>query len=518
MVSSSEKANSPNANRVMVDEERGPDATLAEKEAPHAAPPHHAYGMAYGYTADRLQLFWDRLRGKGRRKIGWLESGKNVVLSSFLNIFLIFIPLAWASHWEMTQWGHDATFALCFLAIIPLECMFDWGGEQMAMYLGKDLGDLLIITLNNAVEAVLAIILLAKCELRLLQSTIVGVVILHLLLIPGTAFLVGGYNIRQQALHPHHTDLNHTLLMIGVLATMLPTAFFAALDRGANAVTAAGQETASSLVNDITRGQILKMSRGMAIMLLVVYIASRLYLHNPPGENNALTVPHDAPEAIHHAEAHLLEEEPLIHPLACALLLVITVGLMAVTAEFLVESIDAVRETSGIQTEWFGLILLPIVSFSADGAVAILFFFQSIYDHLTHREILVPSMLARGRAIDLSIQFTLWWMPVLVLLGWWTSKPMHLLFDYLEVSLLLGSCFLVNYVTADSKTNWVEGLIMIVFYFMIALVTWFYPGQPEVAFMLHCEGSVAEAVAEGAEGNIEAVVSEVARAVGRAVS
>lgn len=60
--------------------------------------------------------------------------------------------------------------------------------------------------------------------------------------------------------------------------------------------------------------------------------------------------------------------------------------------------------------------------------VAILFFFQSIYDHLTHREILVPSMLARGRAIDLSIQFTLWWMPVLVLLGWWTEKPMHLLF------------------------------------------------------------------------------------------
>lgn len=29
--------------------------------------------------------------------------------------------------------------------------MFDWGGEQMAIYLGKDLGDLLIITLNKSV-------------------------------------------------------------------------------------------------------------------------------------------------------------------------------------------------------------------------------------------------------------------------------------------------------------------------------------------------------------------------------
>lgn len=40
---------------------------------------------------------------------------------------------------------------MSFLAIIPLECMFDWGGEQMAIYLGKDLGDLLIITLNKSV-------------------------------------------------------------------------------------------------------------------------------------------------------------------------------------------------------------------------------------------------------------------------------------------------------------------------------------------------------------------------------
>ncbi|KAI9059435.1 hypothetical protein FKP32DRAFT_1579866 [Trametes sanguinea] len=487
--------------------------TVAATDGVEASHSQSTYRAAYGYASDRVQEFWDRLRGKGRRKIGWGESLRNIVTSSVLNVFLLFIPFAWASHWEMVQWGHNTTFALCFLAIIPLECIFDWGGEQMALYLGKDLGDLLIITLNNAVEAVLAIILLINCELQLLQSTIVGVVILHLLLIPGTAFLVGGYNIRQQMLHPHHSELNHSLLMIGVLATLLPTAFFAALDRGASAVTAAGSETGSTLVNDATRDQLLRMSRGIAIMLLTVYIASRIYLHNPPGENNALTVPHDAPAELHHEEKHLLEEEPLVNPWACMLLLAITVALMAPTAEFLVESIDEVRENSGIDTEWFGMILLPIVSFSADGAVAIIFFFQSIYDHLTGREILVPSMLARGRAIDLSIQFTLWWMPFLVLLGWWTSKPMHLMFDYFEVALLLGSCFLVNYVTADSKTNWVEGLIMVVFYIMIALVTWFYPGQPEADFMLACKETVAEAVARGAEGEGESAIAAGAAAV-----
>ena len=84
--------------------------------------------------------------------------------------------------------------------------------------------------------------------------------------------------------------------------------------------------------------------------------------------------------------------------------------------------------------------------------------------------------------------------------------------DYFEVALLLGSCFLVNYVTADAKTNWVEGFIMVAFYVMIvrvhpfhglciphrlteqALTAWFYPGQPSAELMLACTETVAAAV------------------------
>ena len=55
--------------------------------------------------------------------------------------------------------------------------------------------------------------------------------------------------------------------------------------------------------------------------------------------------------------------------------------------------------------------------------------------------------------------------------------------DFFELSLLLGASFLVNYVTADAKTNWVEGLIMVSFYFMI--VCPLYPHQlvVELIFM-----------------------------------
>ncbi|OCH85381.1 hypothetical protein OBBRIDRAFT_859404 [Obba rivulosa] len=472
-------------------------------------PPPSRQRLFYEANTIRWRKFWDRLRGKTRPSISVMKSVEGIIMSSWLNVFMIFIPFAWVSHFH-AAWGHSVTFALCFLSIIPLENMFDWGGEQMTFYLGPELGDLLTITMNNAVEATLAIILLAHCELRLLQSTIVGVIILHLLLIPGTAFMAGGVQIWQQDLLEHTTELNHSLLMLGVMAILLPTALFSALDRGGQGVSNALPDGYSqSLVNDAVRDKILRMSRGLSVLLLIVYVCSRVFVHSGPEGGQSSDTNNEKVATQENALAHSTtreeagggkdkeEEQPIVGPGACLVLLVITVGIMAATAEWLVESIEFVREEGNIEVEWFGLILLPIVSFAADGTVAIVDFTLSIFRHVTGIEVKEPEPLARARAIDLSIQFALFWMPLLVLLGWWIGKPMHLMFDYFELALLLGSCFLVNYVTADAKTNWVEGLIMITFYLMIAISAWFYVGQPELTVMLTCPGSVADALTTG---------------------
>lgn len=138
-----------------------------------------------------------------------------------------------------------------------------------------------------------------SCEIqlsrfRLTRST--GVVILHLLLIPGTAFITGGARIWQQNLHPHLTQLNQTLLTIGyvalwcsllvvfilsyarVMALLLPAAFFAALDRGAEAGLQAGANGAAALISDTTRDKFLRMSRGLAVMLLLVLVSYLCYV------------------------------------------------------------------------------------------------------------------------------------------------------------------------------------------------------------------------------------------------
>ncbi|KAJ7591409.1 hypothetical protein C8J56DRAFT_1136827 [Mycena floridula] len=428
---------------------------------------------------NELRHLGDRFLRRGKTKVGTIESLKNIALSSWLNLFLIVLPVAWAAHFGNASggnhiWPYPLTFALCFLSIIPLAHLFEYGGEQMSYYCGKDLGDLIVVTLNNAVEATLAVILLTKCE----QVLKTRVVILHLLLIPGVSFIIGGARIMQQELHPHLSQLNHTLLTIGECMTLLlPAAFFAAIGR------AQGETT----LDDATHKAFLQMSRGLAIILLAVYVCSRFYLHNPPGDDNAFRVAENAPAELKHQEEHLANTDPEVNVWVCMTMLAITIALMAVTAEWLVDSIEFVREQDNIREGWFGLILLPIISFSADGAIACGFFVRYLLKHYLGTPT-PPETLAKATAIDLSIQFTLFWMPLIVLIGWWSDKPMILLFDLFHVALLLGACILINYITADAKTNWAEGFAMVAFYLMIALVAWWYPGQTELHQILACAG------------------------------
>lgn len=298
--------------------------------------------------------------------------------------------------------------------------------------------------------------------------------------------------------------------MIGVLSLLLPAAYFAALDRGVGRQLTE-EISVSFIVNDDTRRIFLIMSRGLAIILLVVYICSRIFLHNPPGDGNALLLDSAAPAAMKEEEKELDTKEPKANQYVLIVVLTISIAIMAATTEWLVESIEFVRESGNIEEEWFGMFLLPIVSWAANGFVAIVYFLRYMFKHF-FKEPAPPPELAKARAIDLSIQFTLFWMPFLVMLGWWIGKPMSLLFDFFEIAVLLGSCFIVNYVTADAKTNWAEGFAMVSFYCMIALCAWFYPGQPEIGLLLginhelslpHC-GNVTEAlaafVAKAAEG------------------
>ena len=75
------------------------------------------------------------------------------------------------------------------------------------LYVGSSFSNL-----PSLVSAVLYVVLMG---VHPFIESILGVVLLHLLLVPGTSFLVGGARVWEQKLHPHRSQLNLTLLTVG---------------------------------------------------------------------------------------------------------------------------------------------------------------------------------------------------------------------------------------------------------------------------------------------------------------
>jgi Ca2+:H+ antiporter len=164
-----------------------------------------------------------------------------------------------------------------------------------------------------------------------------------------------------------------------------------------------------------------------------------------------------------------VEEEEVEAPelslyMALFLLAVITV-LVAITAEWLVDSVDGLTSKGGISKEFVGLILLPIVGNAAEHVTAVT---VSVKDKLN---------LSLGVAVGSSIQISLFVIPFIVTLGWILGKPMSFLFDPYESVALFLSVLTVNYVVQDGKSNWLEGMILMCLYVILALTFWFYPGS-----------------------------------------
>lgn len=118
---------------------------------------------------------------------------------------------------------------------------------------------------------------------------------------------------------------------------------------------------------------------------------------------------------------------------AAAVLIVVTV-LVAICAEFLVDSIDSLVETAHISKTFVGLILLPIVGNAAEHVTAIVVAVKDKMD------------LAMGVAIGSSMQIALLVTPFLVILGWIIGQPMTLHFETFETVVFFLSVLVVTYV------------------------------------------------------------------------
>ncbi|KAH6711891.1 Sodium/calcium exchanger protein-domain-containing protein [Leptodontidium sp. MPI-SDFR-AT-0119] len=178
-----------------------------------------------------------------------------------------------------------------------------------------------------------------------------------------------------------------------------------------------------------------------------------------PNRVNSLAIAVNKPEE---------EDDENISRTTAMMLLLISTGLVALCAEFMVDSINAVVEgNSGISEAFIGLIILPIVGNAAEHVTAVTVASKNKMD------------LAIGVAVGSSIQIALFVTPFVVLLGWAMDKNMSLYFTLFETVSLFVSAFIVNFLVLDGRSNYLEGALLCAAYVIIAVAAFFYPNADE---------------------------------------
>lgn len=150
-------------------------------------------------------------------------------------------------------------------------------------------------------------------------------------------------------------------------------------------------------------------------------------------------------------------------------LLLASTALVAVCAEFMVDSINGLVETSSISEAFIGLIILPIVGNAAEHVTAITVAMKNKMD------------LAIGVAVGSSIQIALFITPLVVILGWILNKEMTLYFTLFETVCLFVSTFIANFLVLDGRSNYLEGALLCATYVIIGLVAFFYPNSRDAS-------------------------------------
>ncbi|KAM0259959.1 hypothetical protein ACHAQJ_003052 [Trichoderma viride] len=163
------------------------------------------------------------------------------------------------------------------------------------------------------------------------------------------------------------------------------------------------------------------------------------------------------------------EGEEYLTQTAAIVLLLVTTGLVAACAEFLIGSIEDVVATSKVGEVFIGLIVLPIVGNAAEHVTAVTVAMKNKMD------------LAIGVAIGSSIQIAIFVTPLVVILGWIMDKEMTLYFTLFETVCLFVSTFMVNFLVLDGRSNYLEGALLCAVYCIIAVVAFFYPSEADAS-------------------------------------
>ncbi|XP_014553598.1 hypothetical protein COCVIDRAFT_18528 [Bipolaris victoriae FI3] len=360
--------------------------------------------------------------------------------SNYVNVLLVFVPIGIVA--GALSWNPTVVFILNFIAIIPLAALLSFATEELSAKLGQTLGGLMNATFGNAVELIVSIVALRQGEIRVVQASMLGSILSNILLVLGCCFLAAGIRERESRFNETVASTMSSLMAVASASLIIPATLYAVM------------HTDSKKGDLETDQNILVLSHGTSIILLIIYV---LYLYFQLYSHHSLFADVEA------QEGEDQEEPEILSPKAAGVALVVVTILVAICAEYLVDSIDSIVESAHISKTFVGLILIPIVGNAAEHVTAVVVAYKGKMD------------LAINVAIGSSMQIALFVTPFLVILGWIIHQPMTLHFQGFETMIFFISVLIVNYLIQDGKSNYLEGAMCIAIYAIIALAFYIYP-------------------------------------------
>ncbi|HEY6084581.1 MAG TPA: calcium/proton exchanger [Nitrospira sp.] len=137
--------------------------------------------------------------------------------------------------------------------------------------------------------------------------------------------------------------------------------------------------------------------------------------------------------------------------------------LVAMMSEILVGTLEPAASRLGMTQLFVGVILVALVGNAAEHSTAVMVALKNKMD------------LALAIAIGSSLQIALLVAPVLVFASYALGKPLDLIFTPFEVAAVTMSVMIVGFVAIDGESHWMEGVMLVGVYAMLAIAFFFLP-------------------------------------------
>lgn len=376
------------------------------------------------------------------------------LLKPSLNWLLIFVPVAFVLRFVPGLYNPTALFICSCLAIIPLAGWMGRATEHLAEHLGQGIGGLLNATFGNAAELIIALFALSKGLTGVVKASITGSIIGNILLVLGLSFLTGGLKFQKQVFNRTAASISATALTLAAIALIIPTIFH----------LAAGQVPVAQ--GGWTPVQEQNLSLAIAIVLFVTYaltLVFTLMTHRDLFSGRATHGADAKPgkETTQHAAEQGADEHWSVRK--AVTVLVIATAFVAFVSEFLVGAVEGARETLGLTEVFVGVIIVAIIGNAAEHSSAILMAARNKMD------------VTISIAVGSSLQIALLVAPLLIFASYLFGRPMDLEFTLPEVIAVAASILIVEQISGDGESNWVEGVQLLSVYAVLAILFYFLP-------------------------------------------